>query len=361
MTGPKIPNSGDPKKSTATEPASDSAVRIDRPAEEAWFRRDASDKFVAAYQLGRLLNCRDWLRVRRGLPRRSADARRHLAQVDASLIGLATAIKGVRQCRQVIRRLRESEARFNHWWGSEQCVDWVERMFDLNKSWEAGTEMFKANCVYAPDKPVERALKNNLSRRQLALIALGRLLDEGIRPVRHMCLSDFGLIKAKNSVAETSETDLIWLAEIRARFNRFKVASTRLHSIFQSLEEASGRTKQSDAVQTLDEQIVETLRARVASPSPGYLELIVDKQERIIRRDGFDTEVSLARRGLRWHLFFKAYQARGENARARCEASYPGEWGAVRTAINALNKDLEPLQVCLKRFRLISSGCATDR
>jgi hypothetical protein len=178
--------------------------------------------------------------------------------------------------------------------------------------------MFKANCVYAPDKPVERALENNLSHGYPALIEVGRLVDEGLRPVRHMELCDFDSIKAEDPIAERNETGLIWLAGIRAICNRLNVASTRLHSIFQSLEEASGRTKQSDAVQTLDEQIVETLRARVASssPTPAYLELIVDKQERIIRRDGFDTEVSLARRGVRWHLFFKAYQARGENARA---------------------------------------------
>jgi len=354
------------KKNHERVSAPRSEIRIDRPAAESWGRIDTSNKLVAAYQLGRLLNCRDWLHVRRTLPRRTADARRQLAKVDARLITLAAAIKGVRQSSRVARAIRESNARFDDWWGSEQYVDWSEYTSDLNKSWDEGTATFKASWVYEPDKPVERALKNNLSRRLLALIALGRLLDEGVRPVRDMKLSDFDLIKAENPVVEATEMDLIWLAAVRARCDGLQRANDQLRQMFETLENGPERTRH--PVQSLDERIDAALRlfgaddgGGNASPVPGYLELFVDVTERTIRRKGFDREINLARSDLRWHLFNNAYQARGEHARERCLAGYPGDKGAVRTTICALNENLKGLNVRLYRFRLISCDRAGDR
>jgi hypothetical protein len=302
-------------------------------------------------------------------PGRILDARDQLAQVDAKLIGLAGVINGVRQSERAARAIRHSLLEAQDWQTSVQYSDWLEEVARWKEACHTGTETFRIDDVYQPDERVERALKNSLKRGLISMINLGRLLDEGIRRVRQMSLSDFDLIAKKQPVAEAVEVDLVWLAAVRARCSPLFETEAHLFQSFESLEQAP-KHRQSDAVRMLDEQIVRGLQllrpedekgTASSLPSAGHLGLIVDTTKRVVRRAGFAEQVNLARSDIGWHLFFHTYQAAGDHARERCKANYPGEFAAVRTAINALNRALKPLDVRVRRYRLITCDHAADR
>jgi hypothetical protein len=349
-----------------------SEARIDRPAAESWvqpdvwFRGDFTNKLVAAYQIGRLLNCRNWLRARRLFPERYADARQQLAQVDAKLIRLEGVVKEAGQTSVATQAIRQSSVCFESLRTSKRYHDWWTRFVEMDKSWHDGTKIFKPNKMFDPDKPVENALTRGLVQAHMTSIGLGRVVDEGNRPVRNMSLGDFDLMKEEEPHARGSEIDLVWLAYVRAYCRWLSRRDPRLGKVLDNLEQRAGVTKQSDAVRALDTHIVEAMWSFVPTdeqgtdPPPGYLGLNVEFEKKVIRRAGFKAEVNLARSAIAWHLFSTAFEAEGKNARERLHQNYPGEVTAIRSAINTLNKALKPLKVHVEGHRLIARNDATD-
>jgi hypothetical protein len=286
-----------------------------------------------------------------------------LAKVDGKLVELAMFLKGVEQGGRAARAIRQSASEFEDWLSSNRFPDWLEEAGATDKSWREGAKRFTVDDVYNDDTCVERALKSKLDRRLVGLINLGRLVDEGIRPVRNMRLSDFDMMRREKPVAEGTETEPVWLAEVKYRCRRLMEGDAVLVRAFETLENSTGPVIPSDAARMLDELIVERLRslplgtdkeAARSRHSPGYLGLIVDSTNRMVRRDGFAEEVNLSGSNVSWYLFDAAYQAGGADAANRCKENYPGEKSAIRKAVHALNGHLEPLRVHVRKYRLVA-------
>ena len=92
-------------------------------------------------------------------------------------------------------------------------------------------------------------------------------------------------------------------------------------------------------------------------PEPGYLELIVDRDEQTVRREGDETVVKLP--PLVFRLFCTLYDA-GETGPKNdaVKNAYKGEPDSVRSQIDNLRKWLDPLgvTVAVRNWRLVETS-----
>ncbi len=78
----------------------------------------------------------------------------------------------------------------------------------------------------------------------------------------------------------------------------------------------------------------------------GVFDLLVDENERSIRRLRYDKAVDLSGSPIRWHIFNVAYSAAPEQATLDdLKDDYPGEWDAHRNAVSELNDELKKIGI----------------
>ena len=91
-------------------------------------------------------------------------------------------------------------------------------------------------------------------------------------------------------------------------------------------------------------------------PSPGYLDLVVQKTERLISRRGWEKCVDLSKRPVLWHVFLTVYAAKGSKAdQNQMRNGYPGEYNtnALGQVYFELRDQLKGLGVTVENRRLI--------
>ena len=288
----------------------------------AWFTEQCSNHYVAAYQAGRLSNCLDWLLLRRAI---------------------CDGLPGEEELEKVLTRLTEITHRFDETGGGLAVRNEIKQ---IRTEFTGGSFRFLYELACAEEKSdvwsqeiadqsegIRHAFCESLDSQGEACLALGRRLDQGLRPLRLEYSELMRLARAVRIESARLPREPLWQGDIQRLFRQLGIRCALL--------EGTADATPDKMVAALDESIRGQLNAmgRIG----GKASLIADAEE-IVRlkeiKDKIDPDGEYIGRSLSILGMFEKIDLYNQTRDDRDRPPYPvlllGKTGAGKTVLGKL-------------------------
>lgn len=318
---------------------------------ESWPAFKLSNRLVAAYQLGRLLNAENWIRFASEIWNS-----RTLFDKRTSVQDLAILVAGEFFSRGVVYQLRAHFEHAGDWFRSERHLMWMEDTSD--------TFTKRISDLWDHDwfEDLLPRFKRHLGSKECISIRIGSHLDQAIRRTRPIGVepweSVFNCQVVCNSLPEWAQ----WRLIILKLFDPVEMPATAASLISEFRQQGPNEPTMS-FVLSVDEclrrvltRIAEESQEQPELPLPGHLGLQVNREKRLLGRREVGIRIDFHRKDVLWRIFYKLYTSPGQTfSRTELAQVTDSSEDAISEVISSLRKMLKPLGVTVqkKRYQLI--------